>query len=67
MPDDDNAGMEKYAVIEDNGSTKLAQDATGAKGTKRCPNCGNLLEVLDKINVLKCPECGTLPFEPRKE
>jgi hypothetical protein len=55
---DNNEGMDKYAVEEDGSGVKTA-DAQGGV----CPKCGAKLESTDKTNVLKCPNCGTLPFE----
>lgn len=58
---DESDGMEKYAVVEEASSTKTAQNATEAEGT--CPICGTALEEKTRTNVLKCPDCGTRPFE----
>lgn len=57
MPHDDE-GMEKYGVDEDGSGTKTADAQRG-----HCPKCGAKLEPTDKVNVLKCPTHGTLPFE----
>ena len=57
MPDEDE-GMNKYAVDEDGSGVKTA-DAQGG----HCPECGAKLEPAEKNNVLKCPRCGTKPFE----
>jgi NADH pyrophosphatase NudC (nudix superfamily) len=51
-------GMDKYAVEEDGSGTKTADAQQG-----HCPKCGAKLENTDKVNVLKCPKCGTAPFE----
>jgi ribosomal protein L37AE/L43A len=55
---DTDPSFEKYAVVEDN------EDATktAAEG-KTCPSCGAALEKLETTNVVKCPNCGTKPFE----
>lgn len=50
--------MEKYAVPTSD-DPKLASNEESDK----CPNCGAELESTDKVNVRKCPDCGTLPFE----
>jgi len=51
--------FEKYGVSEDEEQVKIAE-----KETKRmCPSCGATLESEEKMNVLKCPNCGTEPFE----
>ena len=57
MPNSDE-GMSKYAVDEEGSGVKTAD---AQKGT--CPKCGLSLEDPDKTNVLKCPSCGTEPFE----
>ena len=53
--------MEKYAVVEQESSTKTAQNVAEAAG--KCPICDMALEDTQNINVLKCPRCGTRPFE----
>lgn len=53
--------MEKYAVVEKDEQKKTAQIAAEVVGT--CPVCGSQLEETTRINVLKCPRCGTRPFE----
>lgn len=50
--------MEKYGVDEQNTAAK-----TAAADKDRCPDCGAKLEPTNTINVLKCPRCGTRPFE----
>lgn len=53
-----DSSFEKYAVVEDN------EDAakTAAEGLT-CPACGAAVEELETTNVVKCPNCGTKPFE----
>lgn len=52
--------FEKYGVLENPDAVKTADD----EKTKRfCPDCGAELVPSDKVNVLKCPKCGTKPFE----
>jgi len=53
--------MEKYAVVEAEDHTKSAKTAAEVVGT--CPICGSELEETTTVNVLKCPKCGTRPFE----
>lgn len=53
--------MEKYGVEELEEAVKTAQSKD------RCPVCGTKLELLDNVNVLKCPKCGTKPFEESHE
>lgn len=58
MSDSDNdSSFDKYAVVEDDDDAK-----TAAEGLT-CPSCGAALEELETTNVLKCPNCGTKPFE----
>jgi len=59
VPDDD--GMSKYGVDEDGSGVKTADAQKG-----HCPDCGRKLENADKTNVLKCPVCGTKPFEDKR-
>lgn len=55
---DTDSSFEKYAVVEDN------TDATKtASQDKTCPDCGAALELLETSNILRCPNCGTKPFE----
>ncbi len=55
--------FEKYGVDEVDGGAKTANH-----GVHRfCPWCGRELERTDKVNVLKCPEHGTKPFEGVRE
>jgi len=50
--------MEKYGVDEDE---DLVHEA---KKKCVCPKCGTPLVGEDPtVNVLKCPHCGTAPFE----
>jgi len=50
--------MEKYGVsVEVDDFTKTASDG--------CPKCGSPLEKHGK--VLKCPKCGTEPFEVKDD
>lgn len=60
MPDEINETdeMAKYGVDEVGSGTKTADAQTG-----HCPQCGLKLESAATTNVLKCPRCGTLPFE----
>jgi NADH pyrophosphatase NudC (nudix superfamily) len=58
MPDNNDEGMDKYAVEEDGSGVKTADAQEGY-----CPNCGTKLEPAETTNVLKCPKCGTKPFE----
>lgn len=53
---DDSEGMEKYGVDEGKDSESLEKSA--AEG---CPKCGGKVE--RHGNVLRCPSCGTEPFE----
>ena len=53
--------MEKYAVVTDEDSTKTAKNAAGVD--RDCPTCGLTLEAIETTGVLKCPKCGTKPFE----
>jgi hypothetical protein len=55
---DPDEGMDKYAVDEDGSGVKTADAQAGL-----CPKCSSKLESTDRINVLKCPKCGTEPFE----
>lgn len=52
---EDREDMEKYGV-----TTPDPPDKT-ASSRKRCPKCGAELELHG--NVVKCPACGTEPFE----
>lgn len=60
MPNNDE-GMDKYAVAEDGSGVKTAEAQEG-----HCPNCGAKLEPAATTNVLKCPKCGTAPFEDKR-
>ena len=55
---ENDEGMSKDGVDEDGSGTKTADAQQG-----HCPKCGAKLEPVDKTNVLKCPNCGTEPFE----
>jgi rubrerythrin len=48
--------MEKYAVETPVAEEKIASDSAGV-----CHQCGASL--VKDTNVLKCPNCGTKPFE----
>lgn len=50
--------MEKYGV--DTVDTVKTSETISVR--VRCPSCGASLEA--NTNVLKCPQCGTEPFEP---
>jgi ribosomal protein S27AE len=54
--------MEKYGVDESAGVDQEKLEKQAAKG---CPTCGSKLE--KHGSVLKCPSCGTEPFEPPRE
>lgn len=54
-----NDGIEKYGVVTDKGGNL---DKT-ASGVDSCPQCGTGIE--KHGSVLKCPKCGTKPFEGR--
>lgn len=49
--------MEKYGVEES--EDKIAE----VKKPNECPTCGSPLEDTETTGVLKCPLCGTKPFE----
>jgi hypothetical protein len=51
--------MEKLGVQVDDNKTKTASEK------KTCPECG--AELLKDSNVPQCPNCGTKPFEKKKE
>lgn len=51
---------EKYGVMEED-EAAIQQ----AIKTKVCPTCGRPLDIV--MNQLKCPECGTRPFEKKKK
>lgn len=61
MSENNDEGMDKYAVDEDGSGVKTADAQEG-----RCPICGAKLEPADTTNVLKCPTHGTLPFEDQR-
>jgi DNA-directed RNA polymerase subunit RPC12/RpoP len=50
--------FEKFGVVEDGDGTKTAAAEKGL-----CPDCGSKLLPKDESNVLRCPKCGTKPFE----
>ena len=52
--------LEKYGVEETN-LPKTAECGTS------CPSCGKQLEDKNNTGVLKCPSCGTRPFEESDE
>jgi len=59
----EDEGMEKYGVA-------VEPEQTPVQGEKRaeaenCRKCGSKLERHGQ--VLKCPKCGTLPYEAKKE
>lgn len=54
--------MEKLGVHEDDELKKEAQD--DAEKDPGCPGCGSGVE--KHGNVLKCPDCGTEPFEKKE-
>ena len=47
--------MEKYGVFTEESADKLGSNEF------HCPDCGALIERHGK--VLRCPRCGTKPFE----
>jgi ribosomal protein S27AE len=49
--------MEKYGVTEPERTEKIATP------TNACPICGSKLEKHGEL--LKCPQCGTKPFEQK--
>jgi ribosomal protein L37AE/L43A len=55
--------MEKYGVeesrVEKNEKTANTEDP------EFCPDCQLPLLSVAKVGVLKCPQCGTKPFEKR--
>ena len=53
--------MEKLGVETDDPGTKTGEE----KPRERCPACGAKLLPRDDSNALRCPECGTRPFESR--
>lgn len=53
--------FEKYGVDESSDAKTASRELDDT--ARVCPNCGSKLEPTDKVNVLKCPQCGTLPFE----
>lgn len=54
--------MEKFGVeIEE--PDKTASEKKPAPET--CPRCGATLRAKEEVNVLLCPNCGSLPFEAR--
>lgn len=53
--------MEKYGVEEGSDAKTASRDLDDT--ARICPTCGSKLESTDKTNVLKCPHCGTRPFE----
>ena len=52
--------MEKYGVVTDrpDGEKTAAVKLT-------CPKCGRCVEDILSGGVMKCPECGTEPFEKK--
>lgn len=52
--------MEKYGVLE---NVDVPEKTAEEKTHMRCPKCNTKLVPSDRVNVLKCPQCGTLPFE----
>ena len=52
--------MEKLGVLEEETMTK---EASIKEGKPTCPSCG--AEVEEHGNILKCPHCGTEPFEKK--
>ena len=51
--------MEKFGVDVETEATKTA----ATKVEPVCPSCARPL--LPNANVPTCPQCGTLPFEPK--
>ena len=51
--------MDKYAVVTEERDGKTAAE------DDRCPKCGGRLA--QRASVDKCENCGTEPFEPRRE
>lgn len=50
--------MDKYGVEEPGLSDKTAEEKT------KCPKCGKpLLPDYENDGILRCPDCGTAPFE----
>jgi transposase len=49
--------LEKYGVDE----SLEVPESLEKKAAKNCPKCGSKLEKHGAI--VKCPECGTAPFE----
>lgn len=59
MPQQNDEGMDKYAVDE-TGNPEVLEKAA-AQG---CPNCGG--HITRHGNIVSCENCGTAPFEKRK-
>lgn len=55
--------MEKYGVQEE---VPKKDDKTANSNPEVCPDCNAILDNLSTTGVLKCPQCGTRPFEKRK-
>lgn len=53
--------MEKYAVLEDLDNKTLEKLASDSGKNKLCPWCSSAVE--QHGDILKCPNCGTQPFE----
>ena len=54
---------EKYGVAQDPEKTKTAQ--RDPEGPAKCPECG--AAITKHGDVLKCPNCGTRPFERKTD
>lgn len=52
--------MEKYSVV-----TEEKELLKTASGVRLCPECGSKVE--SHGNVVRCPKCGTRPFEVSHE
>ena len=59
MQEQENGGMDKYAVDE---TTAIPQERLEKLAAEGCPRCGRK-PVKHGSSVLLCPECGSEPFE----
>lgn len=55
--------FEKYGVEENADAKTASRDLDDT--VRFCPHCGSPLESVENTNVVKCPRCGTLPFEQK--
>jgi len=58
MSEEEDEGMNKYAVVTDDEKTKQASEGSGPT---TCPSCESKLD-----SGGACPKHGTEPFEPKK-